>query len=120
LRARFGSADNELTVQNSTLTLLNADGGAGENTFHDLGGNVIDELKLKTLPTRRVVSNDPALSFMIRRPCRRTTLCRRPSSSIACREVQMSDQLGGGQEPWWINPKRDVAVSVPRLRAVAY
>jgi hypothetical protein len=47
LNGFFGSNDNDLTVQDSIIGVLDADGGGGHNTFHDRGGNVIDELKLK-------------------------------------------------------------------------
>jgi hypothetical protein len=42
----FGAGDNELVLKNSTFTDLDADGGPGDNTFEDLGGNHVDELEL--------------------------------------------------------------------------
>ena len=47
LVARFGSNNNDLTVQDSLFGVLDADGGAGRNTFHDRGGNVFDSLILR-------------------------------------------------------------------------
>ena len=42
----FGAGDNELVIKNSTFADLDADGGPGDNTFNDLGGNRFDELDL--------------------------------------------------------------------------
>jgi hypothetical protein len=47
LFVRFSGGDNRLAVGGSTFTILNADGGRGENTFEDLGDNQFDERILK-------------------------------------------------------------------------
>ncbi len=47
LKARFGSNNNDLTVQNSIFGVLDADGGGGHDTFNDRGGNVFGNLALK-------------------------------------------------------------------------
>jgi len=44
---RFGAGDNSLAVKHSVFDVLDADGGAGRNTFHDLGDNVFGKLILR-------------------------------------------------------------------------
>jgi hypothetical protein len=45
---RFFAGDNELEVGGSTFETLNANGGRGDNTFEDLGGNDFGNLLLKS------------------------------------------------------------------------
>jgi hypothetical protein len=46
LEANFGRIANTLIVQDSIIGTLNADGGRGQDTFQDRGGNIIDQLNL--------------------------------------------------------------------------
>jgi hypothetical protein len=46
LEANFGKIANTLIVQDSIIGTLVADGGRGQDTFVDRGGNIIDQLTL--------------------------------------------------------------------------
>jgi hypothetical protein len=43
----LGPADNDLVIGKSVFEDLDADGGRGENTFDDRGGNKFGELELR-------------------------------------------------------------------------
>lgn len=46
VRIQFGAGDNLLVVAGSAIDRLLADGGLGDNTFEDRGGNTIGQLQL--------------------------------------------------------------------------
>ena len=46
VRILLGASDNSLIVQGSEIGRLTADGGHGDNTFDDRGGNTLDQLHL--------------------------------------------------------------------------
>lgn len=47
VRIRLGASDNTLSLVGSEIGSLDADGGPGQNTFEDRGGNVIHKLRLR-------------------------------------------------------------------------
>jgi hypothetical protein len=47
VKVRLGGGDDELIIEDSMLELLDADGGAGDNTLEEIGENAIDARRIR-------------------------------------------------------------------------